>query len=57
MAKQKTNSSKMGRNKDFCAAYKLLNKRLKNKIRKLTRHINRLPGDKQAKKALTRLQS
>ena len=50
--------SKKGRNKRHPAqntAYKTENRRLKNKKRKLLRHVDRLGNDKQAVEALRAL--
>ena len=55
--KSKTKASKVGRNKVSCAHYTLLGKRISNKMRKLKRHLKRLPDDKQAKRALKRCTS
>ena len=53
--KIKAKGRKIGRNKKWCEAYRLLNRRLKNKLRKIRKHIKRFPEDKRAVSALTRL--
>jgi len=58
MASQKIGGCKKTRGASstrYYAAYKLLNKRLTNKIKKLTTYVSRNPNDKQAAKALNRL--
>lgn len=42
------NSSKIGRYKLKCAAYSSSQRRLKNKKRKLAKHIKHQPNDRQA---------
>ena len=52
MAKTQTKNTKHNRNKVWCTGYALVNRRLRNKIRKIERHLKRLPGDKQSRRAL-----
>ena len=52
--KSKTKASKVGRNKTYCDRYTLLGMRVRNKIKKLKRHLKSLPNDKQASRALKR---
>ena len=46
---------KFGRNGRWCAGYTLRGQRLKNKRKKLKRHIKHYPEDNQAIKALEKL--
>jgi hypothetical protein len=45
-------SKKVGRNSASCKAYKLSNRREKNKSRKLSKHLKKFPDDKVAIAAL-----
>jgi len=59
MANQKIGGCKKRRgasNTKYYTVYRLLNKRLSNKIKKLTKYVSRNPNDKQANKALIRLE-
>ena len=53
--KAKSKGRKIGRNARWCEAYRLQGKRMKNKIKKLRKHIKNFTEDKQAKAALKRL--
>jgi hypothetical protein len=44
----KAKGKKIGRNKDWCAAYRMRGTRERNKRLKLARHLRRHPNDKQA---------
>ncbi len=60
MASQKIGGCKKKRGPSstrYYAAYKLLNKRLTNKIKKLTAYVSKNPNDKQAAKSLRRIES
>ena len=58
MAGQKGNKNrKYGRNRKWCEMYRLLGRRLSNKIKKLKRHIKRHPEDGCAVKTLRKLSS
>lgn len=46
---------KYGRNASKCDVYRRINRREKNKVRKLVRHIKRKPEDKCAVTALRRV--
>ena len=46
---------KFGRNTEWCKVYRASNKRLSNKIKKLTKHIKNMPNDLQAKRDYMRL--
>lgn len=52
--KTKAKSSKVGRNKVSCARYTQLHKRIRNKMKKLKRHMKSHVADKQASRALRR---
>jgi len=39
---------KYGRNSSFCTHYANINRRMKNKIRKVKRHAKKFPADKKA---------
>lgn len=43
---------KIGRNKDWCKAYRSRGQRLKNKVVKIRRHLKKHPNDRIAYKAL-----
>ena len=48
---------KYGNKKKWCERYRSVGTRIINKIKKLKRHMKRLPKDKQAAKALKKLTS
>jgi len=48
-------AKKQGRDKERCSRYRSQGRRLKNKIRKLMKHLKNCPCDVQAEKALERL--
>ena len=50
MAKKKSS-----KHKESCKAYRSRNQRVKNKIQKLRKHIDRQPSDNQAFKALQKI--
>lgn len=50
-------NKKKGRNKQRCEIYRMINRRLSNKVRKMQRHIRKFPNDAQAIKALKKLQN
>lgn len=54
MAANSKNQRKYGRNAAFCKAYKISNRREKNKIKKLSRHLDIFPQDQIALSALER---
>ena len=45
---------KFGRNSNFCTRYRAEDRRAKNKVRRVKRHLKRFPNDKQAKIFLAR---
>ena len=47
-SKKSGGSRKVGRNGAMCKVYRDRNVRLRNKVRKVLRHIKRYPGDEQA---------
>ncbi len=51
----KAKGRKVGRNARFCESYFKSGTRMKNKLRKIRRHIKRFPEDKRAVSALKRL--
>ena len=53
-AKKSNKCRKLGRNASYCLSYKNTNKREKNKIKKLVKHLARLPNDAVAKAAIAR---
>ena len=54
-AKVKNKGRKIGRNAKYCEVYRQLNTRLKNKLKKIRRHIKKFPEDRLAASALQRL--
>ncbi len=54
-AKAGKKGRKFGSNKVFCERYRAENRRLRNKIKKLKKHLKKLPEDVQAQEALERL--
>lgn len=48
-------TKKIGRNKIGCANYKTQNKRLRNKVRRIERHLKRQPQDAEASDAMHRI--
>lgn len=51
-AKDSKKQRKVGRNAIYCKAYANTNRREKNKIKKLQKHLIRFPDDKAAKDAI-----
>lgn len=43
---------KYGRNGAYCQMYRLTNKRERNKLKKLKKHLEKFPDDKQAQKVI-----
>jgi len=54
-AKSSKKNRKHGRNADFCSRYKNTNRREKNKVKKLTKHLATFVNDRCAVHALTNL--
>jgi hypothetical protein len=54
-AKSGKKNRKHGRNKEFCKRYKAENRRHKNKIKKLKKHIKKFPNEKNAVRVLKNL--
>lgn len=48
-------SKKIGRNKKWCEVYKTSGRRIKNKRKKLARHLKEHPDDKQTAKVMARI--
>ena len=51
-AKDSKKHRKVGRNADYCKAYKNSNRREKNKLKKLVKHLSRFANDNCAKVAV-----
>lgn len=51
-AKKSKKDRKWGRNAAYCLSYKNSNRREKNKLRRLAKHLKRFPGDKIAQNAV-----
>ena len=49
------NNRKHGNNKASCLNYRLQNRRLRNKVRRIERHLKRQPQDAEASDALHRV--
>jgi hypothetical protein len=56
-AKKSKKQRKVGRNATYCNFYRLTNRREKNKVKKINRHLKKHSGDKVAKDAVVRLKN